>query len=529
MHTVQNANGDGTRPTTLADARKLGLFPSVSAILQILDKPGLDKWKLEQVAKASLLLKRDKKESEEYYIDRIIVESRREVEKAGDHGTGVHGELDRYFAAKLGKTEFAANAVTFAYTKPAIEWIEARGIQPVVSEIVLVNAEEGFGGTSDLPFLWQNGTKPGVLDYKTKKTKPDYPITPFPDQAIQIAAYGKTYWKERFAECCGINLYLSSTEIGRTEAAAYSPAQLNAEWLIFREMCVIWRHLNQYDPRARIDSQPRFFNFKHTIISGPGGVVAAPAAVKSPDLPPVPALPPLPPIPAPDLSQSTRFSTRTGEQLPPLPPDPQESKPDHPASGPSMLDKAIQAPTSDVMVDGIKFLFPFACREMAAVSPKIKTSYAWFYNPHQNVNKVSIKGDAALHINGWFEVVPAFPADARDQDRTETKGKGTPAPVLKKDELAPSPKAPTAKELSAHTKKGGIDFAKKLAEDSRIKEIEAMPITFGKFKAHAKIKVIADLPPDYLDFLRSVRNIPAHVAEYLLYPKIIKRIEKEVK
>lgn len=516
MHTIQNADGDGTRPTTLADARKLGLFPSVSSILQLLDKPGLDKWKMEQVALAGLRLKKDKKESEDYYIDRVIVESRKEVEKAGDHGTGVHGEMDRYFSAKLNKTEFAPNAVTYAYTAPAIQWIEARGITPVVSEIVLINHEDGFGGTSDLPFLWQNLTKPGVLDYKTKKTKPDYPIEPFPDQAMQIAAYGKTYWKERFIDCCGINLYMSSTEIGRTEAAAYSPAQLAAEYRIFQMLCNVWRHLNQYDPRAPVDNQPRFFNFKHTIISAVGGVPAAPAAVKSPDLPPVPK---------PDLSQSNAYSTKTGEKVappgpmyPPLPPPlpPEEAKPDFPASGASMAERLVQSPTKDVEVDGIKFMFPFSCRELAASNPKLKTSYAWFYHPATNTGRVSIKGDAALKINGWEEVMPAFAADARDQDRAETSGKGTKAPVIKKDELPKNSKEPKA-EKPLQTEK------------ARILEIEAMAITFGKFKTHAKIKKVGDLPPDYLDFLRSVRNVPPHITEYLKYPSIIKRIEREVK
>jgi hypothetical protein len=43
-HTVPNKDGDGTRTTTLRDARKLQLLPSVTTIIGILDKPQLTKW-----------------------------------------------------------------------------------------------------------------------------------------------------------------------------------------------------------------------------------------------------------------------------------------------------------------------------------------------------------------------------------------------------------------------------------------------------------------------------------------------------
>lgn len=45
LHEVPRADGKGQRPTSLRDARKLGLFPSVTNVLSILAKPGLDAWK----------------------------------------------------------------------------------------------------------------------------------------------------------------------------------------------------------------------------------------------------------------------------------------------------------------------------------------------------------------------------------------------------------------------------------------------------------------------------------------------------
>ena len=47
---VPKAKGGGMRATTIADARKLGLYPSVTTVLGVLDKPQLTDWKLAQVS-----------------------------------------------------------------------------------------------------------------------------------------------------------------------------------------------------------------------------------------------------------------------------------------------------------------------------------------------------------------------------------------------------------------------------------------------------------------------------------------------
>ena len=41
-HTMPKANGDGERNTTISDARKLKLYPSVTSILSLFAKPQLN-------------------------------------------------------------------------------------------------------------------------------------------------------------------------------------------------------------------------------------------------------------------------------------------------------------------------------------------------------------------------------------------------------------------------------------------------------------------------------------------------------
>ena len=45
FHEVIRADGNGTRSTTLRDARKVNALPSVTNTLSVLAKPSLDAWK----------------------------------------------------------------------------------------------------------------------------------------------------------------------------------------------------------------------------------------------------------------------------------------------------------------------------------------------------------------------------------------------------------------------------------------------------------------------------------------------------
>ena len=75
MYQIEGANGK-IRNTTLRDARKHDLVPSVTTILNVAAKPGLENWKLQQVLLAALTLPKRDQESESEYIDRIITDSK---------------------------------------------------------------------------------------------------------------------------------------------------------------------------------------------------------------------------------------------------------------------------------------------------------------------------------------------------------------------------------------------------------------------------------------------------------------------
>ena len=86
MHTMPLAKGDGERNTTLRDAKKLGLYPSVTTLLGLFAKPGLDRWKQDQLLNIAFSNPPKAGESYEDYANRCLVEHEKPVEEAASFG-----------------------------------------------------------------------------------------------------------------------------------------------------------------------------------------------------------------------------------------------------------------------------------------------------------------------------------------------------------------------------------------------------------------------------------------------------------
>jgi hypothetical protein len=275
------ADGTGDRPTNFRDAKRLGLVPSVSGIKSIFSKPGLEKWKIKQVALASMRLTRKGEETESYFADRIIEEAFKQVDDAANLGTSIHREIERFFTHDWNKP-FEPDPKLAVYVSPVVNWMISKDIHVENPEAIVVNMAHGYAGTSDCPFRWKNGAGIGVIDYKSRKTKPGKPCEPYDGEAMQIAAYAAAYWKEENLKCCwGANVYISTTEPGRVDLVMYRPEMLVAEFEVFKLCCAIWRHLHQWDPRVDINTpQPKFHVGSWQAVSQPVPNVSLPDSAK---------------------------------------------------------------------------------------------------------------------------------------------------------------------------------------------------------------------------------------------------------
>ncbi len=230
----------GERSTTLRDARKHGLLPSVTTIFNIMAKPGLDKWKLSKAVEAALIVSRDQGEPEERYIDRVIERSRKEVMDAANLGTRIHDAIDSAFDGIQPAPELRP------YVEPTMACIASMKLQDIKREGVVTSLSDGYAGRVDL--LAKFGKSNICIDFKTRKTKEGEKITPYDFQPMQIAAYSYAAFGD-LSRCFGANVYISTTEPGRIEVASYTPQKLQKEFDAFRSMLAMWRYLKNYDPR----------------------------------------------------------------------------------------------------------------------------------------------------------------------------------------------------------------------------------------------------------------------------------------
>jgi len=166
----------GERPTTLRDARKLGLLPSVTTINGMLSKAGLDTWKQQQVLLAALTLPRADGEAEQEWLARVMQDSKATGREAAERGTKIHAIIEGYFEQ------------IFMPEKPAyldnidIALKDAFGDQPWLAERSFGHPL-GYGGKCDL--MAKTGF---IVDFKTKDTSLDK-VDVYFEHEMQLAAY----------------------------------------------------------------------------------------------------------------------------------------------------------------------------------------------------------------------------------------------------------------------------------------------------------------------------------------------------
>jgi hypothetical protein len=163
----------GMRPTTLRDARKLGLVPSVTSIIRQAAAPGLERWKQLNVLHAALTLPIIQGEPEEQYLNRIMRDSQEEGKKASERGTVIHTALEgNDFTGPYGKHVQSTNDAMIEWLGGQQEWVnEASFAHPL-----------GFGGKCD------SYCPLAVIDYKTTE-KDLETIKTWDEHALQLASY----------------------------------------------------------------------------------------------------------------------------------------------------------------------------------------------------------------------------------------------------------------------------------------------------------------------------------------------------
>ena len=235
-HVVIGKNGK-ERNTTVTDARQMGLYPSVTSILGILDKPQLTSWKIEQAIMASLTLPKEVDETLETYARRVVKDSKESTTKAAEHGTKMHEQAENILMGRaVCKDEYLQ-----PYIATFKKWADENVEKTYWCEKALVGA--GYAGRCDA-YVKLKGVGDAIVDLKNRKVNPKY--EPFYDtDCAQIFAYLSA---SENPQAAGVSIVLASNDASKIMTRVWEKDELYQAGIAFCAMQKVWAWVKGYTP-----------------------------------------------------------------------------------------------------------------------------------------------------------------------------------------------------------------------------------------------------------------------------------------
>lgn len=256
--TAAHFMGSGGSPTTLREARKHGLVPSVTEVLGILAKRQLEEWKRKQTLlaairlpdedRARLLRMAERVEADEApepsdgtWFRALWRQVEREASKiaqeAAAEGSAIHDAIEASFqhrpiAARLRPHVSAVHQTLRDNFGGVPDWeVECSFAHP-----------SGFGGKMDIRSrsLRVIGDHKGVAVAPDEEKKLDY------DQNWQLGGYAEGI--DMPEDCRGFNLFISRTHPGHVRFHEWTPEKMAQGREVFRNTLKTWQTIKGFKP-----------------------------------------------------------------------------------------------------------------------------------------------------------------------------------------------------------------------------------------------------------------------------------------
>ena len=234
-HWVPNKSRPGSnRPTTIRDLQDNRWLPSVTEVLNVLEKPALVRWKVMQGVMAVVTAPDVPGEAIDAKIERVLSQERQQDEEsriARELGTDIHDGLQSLIQGKQAPEEL----------RPWIEppWFALRENLDNVLACEQVLVGDGYAGRCDL--IAEGYGIDLLVDFKTAKKLPDPAKGSWPEHEKQLAAYALAYKRTQIFSkpVRTANLYISTKEAGQFVLIANPNWEEQAQ--AFMHLLAYWR------------------------------------------------------------------------------------------------------------------------------------------------------------------------------------------------------------------------------------------------------------------------------------------------
>lgn len=239
-YTYTNKKGQ-EKNTTLREARKMDLVPSVTTIMNLKAKPGLERWKLNNMLMSALTLPQNEGESLDDYSKRIIQDAQEQSSNAAQEGTNIHAAIEQCFNGVPYDLQYDPHVrAVLEFLKqnfPHTDWEAEKSFAHL----------DGYGGKLDL-FSRERpieDPRPIVIDFKTKEFGPDDKRLGWPEQVNQLAAYrmGLNLRDARL-----VNIFISTSNPGLVRMKEWTEEEAQKGERVFKLLLELWKLEKNYDP-----------------------------------------------------------------------------------------------------------------------------------------------------------------------------------------------------------------------------------------------------------------------------------------
>jgi hypothetical protein len=225
----------GMRKTTLADARKLNLLPSVTTITKVLAAPSLIEWLRREAAIAVATTPRNHNEPLDDFVERCLaVDAEATADKAKQLGTDIHDAINQIICGQSKNVQ--EHLLPFA--SPAAELIYPLGRVFDTEKILIANH---YAGKTDC--LLENDEAITVVDFKTTGAK-KLPEKSYPEHRLQLAAYAFALGNVGSKRIVTTNIYISTIRPG--EIKVIENPDWQTDFAIFQMVLKIWQWQNNF-------------------------------------------------------------------------------------------------------------------------------------------------------------------------------------------------------------------------------------------------------------------------------------------
>lgn len=237
IYTIKRTDGKGERDTTLRDARKLHLVPSVTTINASIANEYLNTWKNNQLLECAKLSPFKSNYDEQKWKNMILKCSSAKGQEAAKEGTRVHDILEQIF--------LKTNTIE-SLSEKDVKIVTA--VLDSVGGIIDVNSwftehsfqRGGVGGKIDLHHKIGKGA---VLDFKTKAVDEFKKLPLYDSYAMQLAIYR---WGLKLEQADCYNLFISTTNPGLVQLHKWTEEELMRGHRMFFYLLDFWYEQNKF-------------------------------------------------------------------------------------------------------------------------------------------------------------------------------------------------------------------------------------------------------------------------------------------